>query len=801
ADSSAHTLVGHVGSATGAEALRVTIDDSGNYTVKISQPLDHPDTRGEDDMGIKVGVSVSDGYASDSSTITVTVDDDAPATGAHAIAVASTATTYTGSFADLAGADGLKTVSFDAAKEPWLTATDDIDGVSNHSYYAFTSGSVTYDPNTPGYTISTPARPWPAYQKDFLNTQGDIHVHALGGNDDVFGGTGNDYLFGDAGNDNMAGDKGNDFIYGGTGNDVINGMQGTDILVGGAGNDTLMTGGSTDTTEAGFVMGGAGNDHIETEAKNVELYTGNRADYNIRFGMDLLSYGLVVTDTRAGSPDGTDLIEDADYMGGTHTYHLHFADGSFVYTVSAGGQVTWAPEADAAGLASAIAQINANAGADWTAADHPELTVGEGGTQSYDAATHTLTITLASGSTLAVNTQTGDYVYTPKGSVADETFNYTITDKDGDTSNGSVTFHHDVTPSTNVAPVTHVDSTGGLLGLVGVSALDLIELGTKQAFQAYDADNNLAKVEIKFVGGISLGIMELDASQALAHELGLNLDIQNHPSLLGSSSTVTITAADGGTIDNLAINELLGSVHFDQSLIAVNLLNATSITATDSHGLSSTASVGSLAEVNLLDNYTAQTGIHEGTSGADVMNGTTGSDRLYGYAGDDTLNGGDGNDLLRGGAGSDTLNGGNGNDILIGGPGNDTLTGGLGSDVFRWELADKGTTGHPAVDNVKDFNTAAPSAGGDVLDLKDLLQGETHLGNDAGNLGSFLHFERSGNDTVIHVSSGGGFSGGFAAGATDQQIVLQGVDLTNNNANSDTQIIQNLLQQGKLHTD
>ena len=56
---------------------------------------------------------------------------------------------------------------------------------------------------------------------------------------------------------------------------------------------------------------------------------------------------------------------------------------------------------------------------------------------------------------------------------------------------------------------------------------------------------------------------------------------------------------------------------------------------------------------------------------------------------------------------------------------------------------------------------------------------------------------------MVHVSSTGGYTGGtFVAGATDQKIVLQGVDLTNSGAlSSDTQIIQDLLLKGKLHTD
>ena len=149
---------------------------------------------------------------------------------------------------------------------------------------------------------------------------------------------------------------------------------------------------------------------------------------------------------------------------------------------------------------------------------------------------------------------------------------------------------------------------------------------------------------------------------------------------------------------------------------------------------------------------------------------------------------------ISGGAHSDIISGGSGNDIISGGAGNDTLTGGLGSDTFKWSLTDAGVAGAPAVDVVKDFNPATPASGGDVLDLRDLLVGEN-----SSNLGNYLHFEKSGADTVLNISTTGGYAGSFNAGATDQKVVLQGVDLTT--LGTDTQIIQNLLTNGKLHTD
>ncbi len=166
------------------------------------------------------------------------------------------------------------------------------------------------------------------------------------------------------------------------------------------------------------------------------------------------------------------------------------------------------------------------------------------------------------------------------------------------------------------------------------------------------------------------------------------------------------------------------------------------------------------------------------------------SDAIIGTSGNDTLTGTDFNDVISGGAGNDTLYGGDGDDLLIGGAGNDTMTGGLGADVFKWSLADAGTAGTPAQDVITDFGN-----GEDKLDLRDLLQGEA-----ADNLENYLHFETVGSDTVIHISSSGGFSGGYNSGNEDQTITLQNVDLVGS-LTSDQQIIQNLLDTQKLITD
>jgi large repetitive protein len=120
-------------------------------------------------------------------------------------------------------------------------------------------------------------------------------------------------------------------------------------------------------------------------------------------------------------------------------------------------------------------------------------------------------------------------------------------------------------------------------------------------------------------------------------------------------------------------------------------------------------------------------------------------------------------------------------------------------------LNDQGTTTTPAHDVVTDFNTASIAAGGDVLNLKDLLIGE-HDGTGASiNLESYLHFDLAPGttDTVISISSQGSTlpGGAFDSSHIDQTITLAGVDLVTAHGGDQAAIIQSMIDSQKLITD
>ena len=201
-----------------------------------------------------------------------------------------------------------------------------------------------------------------------------------------------------------------------------------------------------------------------------------------------------------------------------------------------------------------------------------------------------------------------------------------------------------------------------------------------------------------------------------------------------------------------------------------------------------------------------------------TLDANNGNNIVNAGAGNDTISAGSGSDVLNGESGNDTINGGSGADVIIGGPGDDTLQGGDAGessvDVFVWQLGDQGLAGLPAVDTIENFNTSAAGSntnGGDVLDLRLLLQGESvGPANSAGNLANYLHFAVSGGNTILHISHTGGFGadshnvgGSYTSTAETQQIILIGVNLqsTYSGATTDQQIITQLLNNNKLIVD
>ncbi|MBM5574497.1 type I secretion C-terminal target domain-containing protein [Deefgea sp. CFH1-16] len=482
-------------------------------------------------------------------------------------------------------------------------------------------------------------------------------------------------------------------------------------------------------------------------------------------------------------------------------------------------------------------------------------TTANGSTYSFDPVTHTLKVTTTLGGQFIIDMDDGKYTYTPPVNLqsnTSENIGFTLIDNDGDLdkSNSKLTINV-IPPRYNSAPVlvddfsftkanqaisldvlaNDKDLQGDKLTLTGTPTLlsgqGVVTIDPKTGLPVFTPSADfIGEATIRYTvsdgfGGTSSAIWTvkvvpesniLDGSNeggvgsyfVQGPESGAGTQIYVSSAGFGQVGGVTYfsnaTSTDqviltGGSNDHVeagAGNDLIytGETQDINNSVALKdenfFLNSKLMNDAD----------GTLSTVANNDKL-VQSIVNEMQPVADLVNAGSGNDTVFGENGSDALYGNAGNDKLFGGAGIDALRGGAGNDLLAGGSGNDILRGDAGSDTFKWTLGDQGTAGAPARDVVMDFNNAkSGNAAGDVdkLDLRDLLQGEN-----TGSLTQYLHFEKSGSDTIIHVSSKGEFSNGNWTAKEDQVITLQGVDLTT--SGSDQAIINDLLSKGRLITD
>ncbi len=183
--------------------------------------------------------------------------------------------------------------------------------------------------------------------------------------DDVFydNGYANDLLIGGAGNDTLRGDSiwtdplytglhaltGNDTLYGGSGDDLLQGASGEDYLYGGSGNDTLIAGygnldpGSSRQFSGGndFLYGGSGNDYIIASNGNDFIDGGIGNDTLIgdddRFSSDDTLIGGFGDDLLEGG-NGSDFLDGGagnDVLSGDATFSF-FESKNLVDTLTGG---------------------------------------------------------------------------------------------------------------------------------------------------------------------------------------------------------------------------------------------------------------------------------------------------------------------------------------------------------------------------------------------------------------------------------------------------------------------------------
>ena len=548
-------------------------------------------------------------------------------------------------------------------------------------------------------------------------------------------------IYGLDGDDAIKGSSYADIIRGGAGADSIDGGAGNDIIIGGKGNDVL--------------TGGLGRDVFRWEAGDQgaagALASDRIKDFDIRSvaqGGDALDLSSLLPGASRIGADSINISQYLSFIENTGSTEVH---------ISTAG--------------------NTAAGAD-------QVIVLEGVTGfigQFDSQQELISYLLKSGKLIIAKKTLDQAEYDAVKGDGKLNIDIEIQDSDGDKAlhevdldignlNDANKYLPDFDPN-NVAPEISL-KLKELLGLIGADALGLLDL-SRQAYSVIDVNDNLQRVELVYQPVVNVGLTRAyyEVSAELAAELGLKVQSVRDGGLLnliGYSNTLIITALDGGSISNLAINELLAAVELKAengtlltgNLLTANVLDSVSLTAIDSQGASASASSGRLVDVNLLDRFSnGKQFIFEGSGTADILDhaAKTESVRLYGYDGDDALLGGSGDDLLRGGDGHDSLSGGAGNDLLIGGSGNDTLAGGSGADTALFELLDTlDETGGNGTDSWTDFEVGANA---DKIDVSALLDGQQTL----SNIGDYISVRTDANGKAGSAIDRDGKSGGGSA--------------------------------------
>ncbi|WP_374243253.1 VCBS domain-containing protein [Zoogloea sp.] len=854
-----------IGTAGGVEIIRATIAADGSYTVKLSGPVDHPDKTAEDVRAIDFGVNVSDGIATTSGVLTINVEDDAPAATAatQAISVAPTDTNLLimlDTSASMIRTDGVGgTTRLASAIGALNTLLDSYDSFGEVRVRLVTFNSSAKDIGATWFTVAQAK----AELAKITATGGTNYDAALATGQTAFTTPGklasgqNIAYFLSDGEPNLGTDIGTtDEAAWKT---YLQTNQITSFALG-------MGGGATQSYLDPIAYNGATASNLDGKVISDfnQLSTALQATVPAPAAGEILSGGLLGGTSVFGADGGH--IQSITVDGVTYTYNNSGAGsiavsggashGSFntanqqlsVTTATGGSLVINMSTGSYTYTPSAIVGTSVQDGFGFTLVDNDGDTASS--TVDFNVSRVTENVLTATATTSAIASGnlglTGEfYGYNETAGPANTRIHA------DDTRYGNFDHVSDMTAivngrsgqtivgTYNAATATGADATfsadkidygfGYTTGTTTVGAVNgnlgnnPTQLGSNLAINSGALYNFLRggtagadTAELRTTTGIGVttdsglrlvGLVNLDGGSydiRVTADDGFRLNIAGKTVAMfddiQSPTTRTYTGVSLGS--GLQPIELLYWEQGGNARLRVEVkLSSEADTAyktlgTDDFALFTPTSAPTLSALQDIIENPSQNGSWLVRTGAQLT-GSTGNDDITGTDGRDILTGGSGNDIVRGGGAAD---------LIAGGAGNDTLTGGLGSDTFKWSLGDAGTTAKPAVDAITDFDKAAAggaSTGGDILDLRDLLQGESHTGTATGNLGNYLHFEKAGTDTVVHISTNGGYTGGtFVAGATDQKIVLQGVDLTNSGAlGTDAQIIQDLLTKGKLSAD
>ncbi len=520
---------------------------------------------------------------------------------------------------------------------------------------------------------------WDAY------FSGPRELSGTAGADELQGGWANDTIEGNDGDDYLDGGPGDDLLDGGAGEDFLVGNEGDDALIGGTGSDQLYGGSGDDT-----LTGGDGDDHLYGEEGRNTIDGGDGDD--VAYFSTSLYWSRVYR-----KPDGTVIVENRDNPDNFHTItnvETLSLDGDIVNVIDlpmgTSGNDVLTGSSDRADLLDGGGGDDIMSGGDFDDVYIVD-SVGDIVIENADEGNDTVRTSLASytlGDHVEGLVFTGSGSFVGTGNQLDNDIiggagNDTLSGDDGDDRfaviggsdivdggdgydklllSGTVedyTYSVDgfgvatITDGTNSVQLTNVEVVefrgGGIFSLSDLLSIFISGTAGNDAMIDGDGSENIIRAlggDDNLRGGGGYDFLDGGDGLDTAYFSGNSEDYRIYHSPFGGLVVEDLYGSDG--IDWLENVEVL---HFDGDSVTIN--------------------VSALPPL--------------GTSGNDMITGSTRADYLFGLAGDDHLIGGDGGDELEGGAGDDILDGGSGHDSLYGGTGNDTTIFGTGNDV-AWDV-------------------------------------------------------------------------------------------------------------------
>lgn len=594
-------------------------------------------------------------------------------------------------------------------------------------------------------------------------------------------------------------------VWGTGGNDTITGTDEANSLNAGGGDDRLIGGAGDDT-----VRGDAGTDTL--------VLSGNVADYSWAAAPG----GFTITDEREGSPDGTDTVENVEFV--------EFLDATFAASDFFAPIQVYDEEGDfAGGFTSIQAAIDASE-TDYTievsagiydgdvTVDKAVTLIGSMGDVAFDDAARGTGEAVIGGRvqiTADGAVLNGFTLSKPSSSTNTET-GMNFTDWGG---NNLTVAADNVTVSNTI-----VEAFGAHGGFSGSGFVSLAGDGTSfqgnlvTAGTGYDAAN-----DARGVAGIWVNGAEGDAIGVFDNRVEVSTDNADGISVMAGDATVTdnvIDGTDGGFVAWNSYGNLvftgndISNVSAETIRILASSLNPEVLVENNTFdnddritfNLSGDSTVEGGAGDDIANAFATEAAVvFDGGDGADSFRPGMGGGLFFGGAGIDTLDltgtttdasvdlnagtassgqvgatalssvenatGGDGNDVLLGNAVANMLVGGAGNDTLDGGAGDDTLDGGSGSD----------TVSHQTATQAVFVNLAAGTAFGTEIGTDTLISVEnvsTGSGNDVvfGSSAANMIATGAGNDLV------------YAGGDNDTILVGAGNNTVYGDAGDDTAV-------------